>query len=324
MEDPDFADEYDAERARTYDGDDRDGRGSRSRGHSPTSSRFANGASAFRLGSNNSGYNGLREDVRSGVSLSPATSSLARRPTPLKRTHTAPNPRLSSDAERDLDDGGSLDAGATYVQARWPFKPAASAESDATGAGADDELELERGDIVRVVRHVNDDWWIGVVVVPAESSTSGTSSKSRRRQSEGREGMFPSAYVVEVDPPNKPKPRASRAQGSPALPPRRAGPGNGGSPVLARRTTLSDDDDDDDWRHGHGRAMTATEDSSDDGQHDEDSDKRGVLGSRNGPSSSGTTTPKRFVPGLPSRKFGVSSNASGTRISGNEQSPFAD
>ncbi|GAA6011464.1 hypothetical protein JCM10207_002628 [Rhodosporidiobolus poonsookiae] len=92
--------------------------------------------------------------------------------------------------------------GKTY-KAQWAYVPAPqSAATDTTDDDdEDDELSLSPGDVVRVEREVNGDWWIGVVV----QTTSGGGRA-------GRAGMFPSAYVVPCADPQAAGQGASAAE----------------------------------------------------------------------------------------------------------------
>ncbi|BGP43344.1 hypothetical protein JCM10450v2_007494 [Rhodotorula kratochvilovae] len=125
------------------------------------------------------------EDAAPASAVSPtssSTSSLSRRlPPVLKRTHTAPASSSSSSptpssprrtAAPPLPARGGP-VGRTF-RAQWAYVPAASVADD----DDDGELPLARGEVVRVEREVNSDWWIGVAV------------------RNGRRGMFPAAYVV--------------------------------------------------------------------------------------------------------------------------------
>lgn len=59
------------------------------------------------------------------------------------------------------------------VQASFPFE-----------GGVDGELGMEKGDIIKVTSKIDDGWWVG------------------RKESNGKEGMFPSNYVVPYKKPS--------------------------------------------------------------------------------------------------------------------------
>ncbi|RSH91134.1 hypothetical protein EHS25_010310 [Saitozyma podzolica] len=102
-------------------------------------------------------------------------------------TSTAPAPTRPSGMRRTYTSPSSLNA--RYVKALYPFAGEAA-----------DELALRPGQVVEIKHEVSDDWWVG--------------------ESEGRSGMFPSAYVEEYVP----TPQT-------AMPPRRTmppGPGQAG------------------------------------------------------------------------------------------------
>lgn len=124
-----------------------------------------------KLGAGNpaSRYNTLNDD---------GPSSSSSRPPPFKRTQTAPplnNTSSSLSLSRSRGSSFSATTAATY-EAKWAFS------GDATDPS---ELPLDKGDVVRVERHVNPEWWIGTIV-------SGSVP--------GRHGMFPSAFVTPVAP----------------------------------------------------------------------------------------------------------------------------
>ncbi|KAK4053647.1 SH3 domain-containing protein [Microbotryomycetes sp. JL221] len=176
--------------------------GSRSVGHSPSRMRPSpsNLRSSYLGRGHDDGENdAVRREFLSGVSLTtnarPSSSggpaaaneaTLQRRPTPLKRMNTAPNPRTSSDFgdsddlnyRKDQDRGSNQNKmasinRATYVQARWAFK-----------GSSQDELDLDKGDVVKVTKRINDDWWVGRILSPQHKRT--------------QHGMLPKAYVVEI------------------------------------------------------------------------------------------------------------------------------
>ncbi|GAA5902967.1 hypothetical protein JCM5296_004506 [Sporobolomyces johnsonii] len=105
----------------------------------------------------------------------------------LKRTQTAPptsSPTTSSPHRPPLSplSRSSDVVGQTFIS-KWAYNPSLADP---------DELELDKGDLVRVEKEVNADWWIGVTI---------------EGRHEGSKGMFPSAYVV----PYEPEPSLSEA-----------------------------------------------------------------------------------------------------------------
>jgi endophilin-A len=86
-------------------------------------------------------------------------------------TSTAPAPTRPSGMRRTYTSPSSLNA--RYVKALYPFAGEAA-----------DELALRPGQVVEIKHEVSDDWWVG--------------------ESEGRSGMFPSAYVEEYVPRLRP------------------------------------------------------------------------------------------------------------------------
>lgn len=170
-EESDVPDESDSARTNT-------GTPSRPNSNSPSSSRRNTGMATLSslknlslVGASNGSSTGYGSLVEESPSSSPAASSPLSpngtrqrvAPPAIKRTRTAPSP---SAFRRDT----------RYVEARWAFSTTAN-----------DELNLEKGDVIRVEREINTDWWRGTIV-----SVQLAIGASRV----GREGMFPSAYVV--------------------------------------------------------------------------------------------------------------------------------
>ncbi|GJN93926.1 hypothetical protein Rhopal_006985-T1 [Rhodotorula paludigena] len=126
-------------------------------------------------GSFSSSASGSASGRRLPPALKRTQTAPAASPTPSSPSRARPPPPLPSRAP------AAGPVGQTY-RAQWAYKPAATVPDDEDdeeeGAG---ELELEKGDVVRVEKEVNADWWIGVGVQGA---------------AQGRRGMFPSAYVV--------------------------------------------------------------------------------------------------------------------------------
>ncbi|GAA5937882.1 hypothetical protein JCM1841_003867 [Sporobolomyces salmonicolor] len=133
-------------------------------------------------------YGTLRDaDTPTLDSSTTFTSSRRLAPPALKRTQTAPpasSPRPSSPRRRPLSPvfPSSDVVGQTFIS-KWAYNPSLADP---------DELELDKGDLVRVEKEVNADWWIGVTI---------------EGRHEGARGMFPSAYVV----PHEPESSASEA-----------------------------------------------------------------------------------------------------------------
>lgn len=101
-----------------------------------------------------------------------ATTPKRRPPPPLHRTRTAPPATTTTTTTpRRLSPIGQ-----TFV-AKWSFDPTR------TGGRGDDELKLDKGDLVVVEDVVNRDWWIGRLV-------------EGEGEGETRRGMFPSLYVA--------------------------------------------------------------------------------------------------------------------------------
>ncbi|GAA5850137.1 hypothetical protein JCM3766R1_006939 [Sporobolomyces carnicolor] len=105
-------------------------------------------------------------------STTTATAPKRRPPPPLHRTRTAPPATTTTTTTpRRLSPIGQ-----TFV-AKWSFDPTR------TGGRGDDELKLDKGDLVVVEDVVNRDWWIGRLV-------------EGEGEGETRRGMFPSLYVA--------------------------------------------------------------------------------------------------------------------------------
>ncbi|KAM0786061.1 hypothetical protein ACM66B_006872 [Microbotryomycetes sp. NB124-2] len=329
-DDDDDENEYDEETGqRSGDEDDRNGlspnrsrggHGSRSVGHSPNRSRLSPSAlrsSFVKGGGVQDDDDGLRRDILSGVSLgrteqagTSATTSLERKRTPLKRTHTAPaNPQASSltstnrdfvsrepvrQASKPTPRRGRA-AGAEYVQAKWSFKGSST-----------DELDLTKGDFVRVVSKINQDWWTGQVV-----ASGGRGVK--------REGMFPRAYVVDVTSEDVPDHEGQEDE-----------------------SLAEDDDDKSDLSRTESKSSRFGQDTTTDEEEwhrsgdDEDDHDDGSRGDKsrffNG-STSTTTTPRRYLPSgasTTSALAGFGRGVHGSKLKdkdGNDDhanSPFAD
>lgn len=176
--------------------------------------------------------------------------------------------------------------GKTY-RAQWAYVPAApSAGHAGTDEGDDeDELELElvKGDVVRVVREVNADWWIGTLV----AAPGGWPRSDRRCQT----GMFPSAYVVPCDDPTAAAERDASARWT----------------NLSNHSSASTHDGyGDSSGHGHSAAGDSEDDDDDD-----DGDEYGEEGLLDGPALAGEggggnspfdDAPRGTKPPLPERR----------------------
>ncbi|KAK4048554.1 hypothetical protein OIV83_004722 [Microbotryomycetes sp. JL201] len=290
--------------------------GSRSVGHSPNRSRPSPTALRSSFVGNARTHHGdgddddVKRDILSGVSLSPsvATSmgtSVQRKRTPLKRMHTAPNPRTSLDlvdsVNHRMSTVNSRGSGNSrrYVQAKWSFKGSST-----------DELDLVKGDFVRVVSQINDDWWTGKVV----SSTTQSSAR--------KSGMFPRAYVVDVQQlPNEIKDFTE------------SGDEDDNVSFLSRTNSKSSrfggqgttTDDDDDLHH-----------DEDEDVDDDDVDGEGRRGDKsrffNESSTTPTTTPKKYLTSAASSSSalaGFGKNVNGVKLKERKgqdhaSSPFAD
>ncbi|GAA5846663.1 hypothetical protein JCM9279_003400 [Rhodotorula babjevae] len=144
------------------------------------------------VGAGSGKYGSLGEDDAEPAATTSPTSSTAsfasrRVPPVLRRAETAPAAPVPSPrrAVPPLPSRGPV--GKTF-RAQWAYVPASSSTDHGTDDESEDELELEKGDVVRVEREVTADWWTGRVVA------GGRGSSAERAQ--GRKGMFPSAYVV--------------------------------------------------------------------------------------------------------------------------------
>ncbi|GAA5839032.1 hypothetical protein JCM11251_007857 [Rhodosporidiobolus azoricus] len=185
-------------------------------------------------------YGSLDDDEREPAPSSPSSS----RPPLFKRTQTAP---AASSATSSF--GGSAGSGSprravpplppslparngpvgkTY-RAQWAYKPSAGAPSDDDDE-EEEELPLAQGDVVRVEREVNSDWWVGFKV--------GAGVRKER-------GMFPSAYVVSCADPEEGQSGEGRGVASES---RWTNFGNGSSDRFS--STAGDTTDEDDGDRG--------------------------------------------------------------------------
>jgi len=164
---------------------------------SPTRSRIAPSMpsiGSFKklslVGAGSGKYGSLGEDdaepaaATTSPTSSTASFSSRRIPPVLRRAETAPASPMPSPrrAVPPLPSRGPV--GKTF-RAQWAYVPAASSTGHGTDDESEDELELEKGDVVRVEREVNADWWVARIVGGAGAE-----------RAQGRKGMFPSAYVV--------------------------------------------------------------------------------------------------------------------------------
>ncbi|GAA5923253.1 hypothetical protein JCM3775_007483 [Rhodotorula graminis] len=136
-------------------------------------------------------YGSLGEDDAEPVATTSPTSSTAsfasrRVPPVLRRAETAPASPVPSPRRAVPPLPPSRGPVGKTFRAQWAYVPAASSAGHGTDDESEDELKLEKGDIVRVEHERTADWWVGRIV-------GGGSGVERGR---GRRGMFPSAYVV--------------------------------------------------------------------------------------------------------------------------------
>ncbi|GAA5858592.1 hypothetical protein JCM8547_001379 [Rhodosporidiobolus lusitaniae] len=219
-------------------------------------------------------------------------SSSSNRPPLFKRTQTAPastssspsntSPRPASPrrAVPPLPSSSNGPVGQTY-RAQWAYTPARPRASTSTYASSDGEnddeddgeLTLEPGDVVRVEKEVNANWWIGRLV---------TGEKS---------GMFPSAYVVPCADPSSPS---------------SAGAGRRNASDEERWTTFTRNDggstDDFSSADGHygrsyGDASGGGASTENDSDAEEEEAQHGLLGSGQGGGGGRTSSPYRGGPG---------------------------
>ena len=83
-------------------------------------------------------------------------------------------------------------------RAQWAYTPATGSShghgSSTEDGGAEEDLALDRGDLVRIEEEITADWWKGVIVSGA---------------GKGQRGMLPSAYVVPHDGDTSSRPIAA-------------------------------------------------------------------------------------------------------------------
>ncbi|GAA5904479.1 hypothetical protein JCM8208_004204 [Rhodotorula glutinis] len=229
---------------------------------SPTRSRIAPSMPSIgsfkklSLSSAGSGkYGSLGEDDAEPVATTSPTSSTAsfasrRVPPALRRAETAPASPVPS-PRRAVPPAPSRGPVGKTFRAQWAYVPAASSTGHGTDDESEEELELEKGDVVRVEREVTADWWVARVVGGGGGGL-------------GRKGMFPSAYVVpHVLPLDEDEPR--RQQGA-------------GARDDDRWRTSSSSTRDGTEYHGH-----STEDSD---TADDDDEEEGEQGLLDGPGAS--------------------------------------
>ncbi|GAA5907668.1 hypothetical protein JCM6882_008944 [Rhodosporidiobolus microsporus] len=185
----------------------------------------------------------------------PSSAASSSRPPLFKRTQTAPaasssTPSPSSSAGNSsprravppppLAPPRNGPVGKTY-RAQWAYSPRAAVPVD-DDDDDDEELTLEQGDVVRVEKEVNSDWWVGVKV-------GGTGGRRAQR------GMFPSAYVVACEDPEE-APNGQRREGKT------------GASSSSRWTTFTNESGgfstDGDGHDGSYGGASTTDDSADD------------------------------------------------------------